>query len=443
MMHGLFQNKRSYAEFSNQTVEFKGKSEQELLNRPNDCNLNSITFDEEAFEPIPIVTPSKKRAVMTSNVDSNNYIMEPQKRRNSLEFMKSLLEPPLNSFQNNTTSSLLDPIPITLAPGSLNNGVSSSLSMLTEPKEASPSTSCLVDSTLLGLTTNKIEDTFEPLFVDTITQPLSAGSIVSASSGESCTDHYPKLCASSSSSIVDDQDIIQPSNGTFRMVSCTTAEVEPSNDFAILDMIPAGGCTYTPDRSSSCSNNEGTIINTCCSPLEDTTLVPMNNSNDTTGSRFKPFHEEKWVFLFDELVKFKKDHGHCLVPHKYPQNPQLARWVKRQRRQYKLKLKGNKTSTMTDDRIKSLNDIGFVWDSHEIIWNERFNQLVAYKQTFGHCRVPSYSKEFPQLASWVKCQRRQYKMFCDDNKSSSITEDRIRLLNRIGFIWEVHPGRNT
>jgi hypothetical protein len=45
--------------------------------------------------------------------------------------------------------------------------------------------------------------------------------------------------------------------------------------------------------------------------------------------RFKPFHEEKWAQRYKELLVFFRENGHVAVPHTYPPNQQLARWIKR------------------------------------------------------------------------------------------------------------------
>merc|ERR1719384_437303 len=181
--------------------------------------------------------------------------------------------------------------------------------------------------------------------------------------------------------------------------------------------------TVTPDtRSQNAADN-----------------VSLTSAQDAEAKRFKPFHEEKWNIHLEELIAFKRKNGHCLVPHTYPPNPHLARWVKRQRRQYKLKMRGEGHSTMTQERIDILNSEGFTWDSHEAVWKEKFAELVKYKQSHGHCRVPSCSKEFPQLATWVKCQRRQYKLFWE-GKRSSMTADRTQLLEDIGFSWEIRSN---
>ncbi len=60
-----------------------------------------------------------------------------------------------------------------------------------------------------------------------------------------------------------------------------------------------------------------------CEPiLDDSTL-------STQAHRFKPFHEEKWSIRYRELQIFHREHGHVAVPHTYPRNQQLARWIKR------------------------------------------------------------------------------------------------------------------
>jgi hypothetical protein len=134
------------------------------------------------------------------------------------------------------------------------------------------------------------------------------------------------------------------------------------------------------------------------------------------------------------LCDFRRNHGHCHVPHTYKDNAPLAQWVKRQRYQYKLKLEG-KRSTLTDERVKLLDKIGFIWNSHDAVWEERWNELLQYKQVHKDCIVPSNYKPNLQLAVWVKRQRRQYKFFCE-KKATSMTTERISKLERLGFAWD-------
>ena len=153
------------------------------------------------------------------------------------------------------------------------------------------------------------------------------------------------------------------------------------------------------------------------------------------GPRIRGYQEKLWMEQFEQLILFKKHHGHCLVPHTFPENPILARWVKRQRYQYKLKMSG-KVSTITEGRIQKLESIGFVWDSHASTWIKRFQDLRDFREKHGHCNVPHNYSLDPELATWVKCQRRQYKLYWSSNKASGMTLDRMEALNKLGFAWK-------
>ena len=82
-----------------------------------------------------------------------------------------------------------------------------------------------------------------------------------------------------------------------------------------------------------------------------------------------------------------------------------------------------------------LNSLGMVWDSHDLNWREKYQMLVIYKDKYGDCNVPSNHKD-KKLSTWVKCQRRQHKLYVD-KRSSSMTPERIADLEAIGFSWEI------
>lgn len=159
-------------------------------------------------------------------------------------------------------------------------------------------------------------------------------------------------------------------------------------------------------------------------------LVPNDDS-----TLFRPFQKQQWDTMFQDLVQFKQERGHCSVPHSFEENPILARWVKRQRYQFKLRQEG-KVSTITANRIQQLEEAGFVWDSHAVAWQERLNDLKKYLLQNGHCNVPSSCPQHPQLATWVKCQRRQFKLWLS-GKPSNMTTERIAALNAMGFTWDM------
>ena len=156
-------------------------------------------------------------------------------------------------------------------------------------------------------------------------------------------------------------------------------------------------------------------------------------SDEATALRLRSYQNDSWSENFRELVKYREAHGDCLVPHNWDTSRRLAQWVKRQRYQFKLKNEG-RHSNLTHERQTALKNLGFVWDSHAAVWEERLRELLEFRHVHGHCNVPSTFPDNPQLSVWVKCQRRQYKLFRTGNRAS-MTADRMTKLTNLGFSW--------
>jgi hypothetical protein len=67
-------------------------------------------------------------------------------------------------------------------------------------------------------------------------------------------------------------------------------------------------------------------------------------------------------------------------------------------------------------------------------WLAMLEQLVEYKKEHGSCLVPRGYSLNPRLASWIAEQRKQFKLL-KDGKPSSMTTERISILNDLGFEW--------
>jgi len=66
-----------------------------------------------------------------------------------------------------------------------------------------------------------------------------------------------------------------------------------------------------------------------------------------------------WEKMFDTLKEYKKKYGHCNVPHDWVENNlKLGIWKNNQRQSYRKR-------KLSEDRIKRLDDIGFVWHIHK------------------------------------------------------------------------------
>jgi hypothetical protein len=177
-----------------------------------------------------------------------------------------------------------------------------------------------------------------------------------------------------------------------------------------------------------------------------------------------------WETRFDELKQYSLMYGDCNVS--LSTNRDLSRFVSSQRSQYKLYMDNqencndsknsksdistNNSSSMTEDRIKSLISIGFEFDnnknSKDSAWMARYNQLKQFQQQHNHCLVPTTDRN---LGRWVETQRTAYRLkqktIIENEKSSSpnaiktktssLTQERIDLLNAINFIWDPIDAR--
>ncbi len=64
--------------------------------------------------------------------------------------------------------------------------------------------------------------------------------------------------------------------------------------------------------------------------------------------------DARWEAMFARLVQYKDMFGHCNVPRKWIEDPQLGTWVAMQRNR-------RKKGMLKNLRIKRLNGIGFQW----------------------------------------------------------------------------------
>ena len=69
-----------------------------------------------------------------------------------------------------------------------------------------------------------------------------------------------------------------------------------------------------------------------------------------------------WEERLQQLAEYKKEFGNTNVPERYEKNKQLGHWVKNQKRQCML-LEEGKQSTITKERLLSLKELGFEWNS--------------------------------------------------------------------------------
>jgi Helicase associated domain len=132
--------------------------------------------------------------------------------------------------------------------------------------------------------------------------------------------------------------------------------------------------------------------------------------------------DDFWEQRFQELASFKMHHGHCNVPVEYPENPALGIWLNNQRRLQRRR-------ELSPDRIERLGRAGVIWEPQDALWDQRFQELAAFKERFGHCDVPQDHAEDPQLGMWVSNQR-QFR------RRGKLSPDRLAKLEALGVVWD-------
>lgn len=165
-----------------------------------------------------------------------------------------------------------------------------------------------------------------------------------------------------------------------------------------------------------------------------------NNNSSGRASRYRKNPEQIWVEKLKALKEFKVKNGHTNVP-KNEKYMQLGRFVNNHRQFYRKKLEGE-TNSLTDDRVKALEELGFVWAMKPIsenrarhlqsMWEARIQELQEYKNQHGHCNVPRKEGN-GDLGKFVMNQRYYYKT--RHEHKNSLTPERIQDLENLGFVW--------
>ncbi|MGC6505059.1 MAG: helicase associated domain-containing protein [Coraliomargaritaceae bacterium] len=70
----------------------------------------------------------------------------------------------------------------------------------------------------------------------------------------------------------------------------------------------------------------------------------------------------------------------------------------------------------------------------EARWEAGFAELLAYKERFGHCRVPARWPENRRLGGWVDRMRGRY-------RKGLLPEDQRKRLEEAGFVWNIATWR--
>jgi hypothetical protein len=152
------------------------------------------------------------------------------------------------------------------------------------------------------------------------------------------------------------------------------------------------------------------------------------------NKRKRPVPIQSFDDRFNDLMAFKAKYGHCDVPQR-GENASIGKWCKNMRASYK-KIQNNKKpkTKLSDEQIQRLNDAGFKW-SIQGTFDERFNDLMAFKAMYSHCDVSKTGKN-ASLGQWCSEMRASYKKIQNNQKPKmKLSDEQIQRLNDAGFKW--------
>ena len=140
-----------------------------------------------------------------------------------------------------------------------------------------------------------------------------------------------------------------------------------------------------------------------------------------------------WYMMYERLKEYKKEYGNINIPiyYKTPDGISLGHWLSNIRSSYKNPTMGN--IRLTSNKIELLEELGIDWAPIESQWHNIYLLAKQYYEDNGHLLVPNTyeTADKIKLGRWIGTQRTNY-------KDGIISEDKIKLLEKIGMVWSVH-----
>jgi hypothetical protein len=164
-------------------------------------------------------------------------------------------------------------------------------------------------------------------------------------------------------------------------------------------------------------------------------IAPASKTSGCPTTSRQPFTDR-----VHQLIEYRNQYGDTLVPKRYAENPVLGNWVNKQRQQYKKFHAKEKPCSLTDERIRVLNEVGFCWDGTAALnsissakrrtesksWWKRFEELQSYASAVDE--LP------PSLNHWLRQQRQEYQKF-RHGEACKLDEKKVKLLNDLDPEW--------
>ena len=141
-----------------------------------------------------------------------------------------------------------------------------------------------------------------------------------------------------------------------------------------------------------------------------------------------------WELMYTYAKDYYKTYGNLEVPKHYktPENYSLGSWINTQRRIRA----GTMLGTISEERIKKLDDIGMRWGKKsDDSWQMYYQALLEYKKTYNNIDVSNdyVTEDNIKLGNWIANLRTSKSR---GKRSEYLTEKHIKELDNLGMIWD-------
>ena len=221
-------------------------------------------------------------------------------------------------------------------------------------------------------------------------------------------------------------------------VNPSREEVWLSNFNAISEFYKDNGhLSIRSPKLSQCLN--GLPINDIMQrpyPVRSDQLEKLESIHYNDVAMYRECDVKAWVTKLSQLKDSRDKDGKIKA-----RDIALSSWLTRQRRYFN-------DGRLDPERRRKLEQLGVdlslsiakrnknrINEENRKRWITRYNRLKEYKRLNGHCDVPRRYNDDPELGDWVFSQRKKYKAM--QNGGNVMDEDRISMLEEIGFNWSL------
>lgn len=172
--------------------------------------------------------------------------------------------------------------------------------------------------------------------------------------------------------------------------------------------------------------------------------IKLLNEIDMVWNNRKKENSSIWLEVYSHLKEYYIINNSFVIPTSYKVTLKngntliLCKWLVTQRKNYKL-------GKLSEKRIELLNDINFNWDTSRSSidslskdWLENYKYAAQYYKEHNSLKIPinyevkTNENKTLKIGWWILLQRR-----LKNQKETELNIEKIRLLNKIGMIWNV------